>query len=111
MLIEFECKKCRGVYEELVKYDPKGKYKGVKCPYCSSVKKIRLISQFQHNFTKPEGTKKYNASHELRYKYALEKPGGAIEQRMNAERLSHMGKEPYLPIDDISSGKYFGKVK
>lgn len=111
MLVEFECKKCGEVYEELVKYDPEGKYKGVKCPSCSSPKKTRLISQCKCNFTDPVGTDLYESSHDYRAKHAIHKPGGAADQRKNAEKLSHMGSAPYNDIDDISSGKHFGEVK
>ena len=111
MIYEFECKKCGEVYEEFVKaIDPTGKYKNVKCPKCSSTRKIKLISAVKHNFVNPEGTGKMN-THEYRAKHAIEKPGGAKDQRKYAEEHSHMGSSPYPRIDDIGSGKYFGEVK
>lgn len=109
-LYEFECSDCGSEYEELVKHDKSGKYRSVKCPECGSSKKKKLVSLINHNFTNPEGTDKMN-THEYRYHHAVDKPGGAREQRQMAEELSHMGSDPYPEIDDISGGKHFGPVK
>lgn len=91
-------------------YDESGKYEDAICPKCGSSKKNKLISRINHNFTNPEGTDKMN-THEYRYHHAVEKPGGAREQRQTAEELSHMGSDPYPDIDDISGGQHFGPVK
>ncbi len=110
-LVEFECQDCGEKYEELVKkIDDTGEYRYIVCPGCLSKKKVKLISTVNHNFVNPEGTSKMN-SHEYAYNHALDKSGGARDQRKMAEELSHMGKNPYPEIDDISSGKHFGEVK
>lgn len=111
MLYEFKCKKCGKLYEELSDYDSTGKYPKVSCPECNSKSKIKLVSACSMTFTNPEGTKKYAASHDLRYHHALDKAGGVRDQRKMAEKLSHVGPAPYNNIDDISSGKHFGEVK
>jgi putative FmdB family regulatory protein len=107
---EFECNKCSIKYDELVLYDESGKYPTVKCPECGSSSKTKLISAVRHTFTNPEGTDKMN-THDYRYRHAIEKPGGAVDQRKMAEKLSHVGSSPYSKIDDISGGKHFGPVK
>ena len=50
-------------------------------------------------------------THDYRAHHAIEKPGGASDQRKNAEENSHMGSDPYPKIDDVSGGKHFGPVK
>ena len=85
--------------------------KKAKCAECGSKSKVQVISTPNFNFTHPEGTKKYNSSHDLRYHHALEKPGGAKDQREFSEQFSHMGSNPYNTIDDISEGNNFGEVK
>ena len=42
---DFECKKCKETYNEIVPYDETGKYKGVKCPHCGSKSKIKLKNE------------------------------------------------------------------
>lgn len=111
MIYEFECSDCGGQYEEFVpKFDETGMYNDVVCPHCQSGHKTKLISAVKHNFVNPEGTDKMN-THEFRARHAIDKPGGAKDQRAMAEQASHMGSNPYKNIDDISSGKYFGDVK
>ena len=110
-MYEFKCKKCDNDYEELAAYDETGKYSKVCCPECNSKAKILKVSACTMTFTNPEGTKKYAASHDLRYHHQMEKDGGVRDQRKMAEELSHVGPTPYNNIDDISSGKHFGEVK
>jgi DNA-directed RNA polymerase subunit RPC12/RpoP len=95
-IYEFECKKCKHKYDELVSYDPTGKYSGVRCPECKSKSKIKLMpSSFQFNFTNPEGTDRWNngsTGHDYRFKTNLPK---VLKERKNAELASHMGSDPY----------------
>lgn len=109
-MYEFKCKKCGTEYEELADYDETGKYPKIRCPDCKSKAKTKLVSSCTMTFTNPVGTKKYAASHDLRYNHELDRAGGVREQRKMAEELSHVGPTPYNDIDDISSGKHFGKV-
>ena len=46
-------------------------------------------------FSDPEGTKRWNGSHDYRYKHNYEKAGGVKDQREAAEKASHMGPTPY----------------
>jgi putative FmdB family regulatory protein len=110
-LYEFECKKCKHKYEELAKFDPEGKYKGVACPECNSKSKKRLHSACTCTFTNPVGTDKYENSHDYRYHHNLNKSGGVKQTRKLVEQASHVGPTPYPDIDDVSSGKHFGEVK
>ena len=111
-LYDFSCSDCGKIYEEFASFDETGVYEAVKCPACGSNHKTKVFSGcVAFAFTNPVGTKKYNASHELRYRNAIEKKGGVRDQRAMAEKLSHMGSAPYNDIDDVSSGKYFGEVK
>ena len=109
--LDFECKKCKQVYEELVVIDPTNKYKNVKCPNCKSKSKIKLLCAPSFNFTNPVGTDRWcseDTGHDYRYNYSQK---DAKQKRAAAAKKSHMGANPYNEIDDISSGKYFGEVK
>jgi putative FmdB family regulatory protein len=108
---EFECKRCGVKYEEIASYDETGKYPGIKCPFCNSKSKKKLVSVCHCTFTNPVGTDLYESSHDYRYHHQINKSGGVREQRAVAEADSHVGPTPYNPIDDISGGKHFGKVK
>lgn len=108
-LIEFQCKKCVKVYEELVKYEENGVYSEVICPFCGSSKKDRLVSQCAFNFTDPIGTDRWNSDssgHDYRYKTKLPQ---AIQERENVQKK--FDPVPYRDVDtgDIESGNYFGK--
>jgi putative FmdB family regulatory protein len=110
-LYDFKCLRCETVYEERVEYDETGKYKKVKCPECNSTRKEKLISAPAFNFTNPEGTDRWNSAdkgHDYRFKH---KQPSVKKEREQAEAFSHMGSNPYPHIDDVSSGKHFGKVK
>lgn len=91
-MYEFRCKKCDHKYEEITPYDETEKYKGVKCPECGSKKKEKLISCANFKFAQPEGTDRWNNSHDFRFKTNLPK---VLEERKRAEMLSHMGGDPY----------------
>jgi len=108
---EFECKKCGEKYEELTTFDESGKYPGIKCPACNSKSKRKLISACHCVFSNPVGTDLYENSHDYRFHHEQDKKGGVRDQRAAAEAASHVGPSPYNEIDDISSGKHFGKVK
>ena len=105
---DFKCKKCELVYTELVSFDKTGKYKKVKCPACQSSSKTHLMSAPGSSFAQPVGTDLWNRSHGYRYGHTVE---GAKAERKIAESKSHVGKNPYRNIDDISSGKNFGPVQ
>jgi putative FmdB family regulatory protein len=108
---EFECKKCGAYYEELTSFDETGKYKGVKCPACNSSRKTKLVSMGNFNFSNPVGTDRWTSDgqgHDYRFRYVQPK---LKKDRETAEKLSHVGKNPYRNIDDISHGKHFGDVK
>ena len=107
---DFQCRDCGIEYEHLARYDETGVYSGVVCPECGSENKDKLMSSFSFTFTDKAagGTKLFAASHDRRFFHKLEKDR---KDREEAERKSHMGSAPYNPIDDISSGEYFGPAK
>ena len=112
-IYEFQCKnkKCGRGYEEEASYDESGKYPTVKCPFCKSKLKEKIISSFNFQFAQPEGTGRWNSDstgHDYRFKHNLPK---VMNERMNAELASRSGATPYNPIDDISHGDAFGDVK
>jgi len=97
-MYEFECKKCETVYSKIISFsnlDDKKAMRKVKCPKCKSSSKTKLISMPNFSFAQPEGTDRYNNSHDYRFYHSHEKPGGVREQRKTAEALSHMGSNPY----------------
>lgn len=107
-----ECKKCGHQYDIFSLMCEKDEnVKKAKCPECGSKSKTQLIGNCNFMFSNPEGSDRYNNSHDYRYKYSLDKPGGVRDQRKVAEEQSHMGASPYNNIDDISSGEHFGEVK
>lgn len=110
---EFRCQDCGKVFDEFASFDPEGKYPTVKCPNCDSDNKKRLMSACSFNFTNPEGTDRWNSEtsgHDYRWNH---KQPEIEKERKLAEQVSHMGAtdDIYRPIDDISSGEYFGEVK
>ena len=108
-IYSFRCEECNAEYEELVRYDETDEYADALCPECGSAKKEKLVTtQFAFSFKNPEGTDRYNNSHDYRYKH---KAPGVAAEREAAEKASHMGTNPYNPIDDVSSGNYFGEVQ
>lgn len=112
-MYKFQCKnkKCGHIYSDLVNMDHTGKYSGVKCPKCNSKKKAMMVSVGNFIFAEPEGTSRYISEatgHDYRYKH---KQKSVRKEREEATKRSHMGDNPYNPIDDVSSGKYFGEVK
>jgi len=102
-LIDFECKSCKKIYEELVPYDETGKYKKVKCPNCNSSKKNKLMSGFAFNFSNPTDTDRWNSDssgHDYRFHHNLPK---VIDERRRAEEASHVGSNPYNQINDLDN--------
>jgi putative FmdB family regulatory protein len=108
---DFSCLECGEEYEELTKHDETGEYEDVKCPHCASVEKRKLVSGCKINFKNPVGTDLWNKSHDYRFHYNHERPGGVKDQRKYAEENSHVGPTPYNDIDDISGGNHFGDVE
>lgn len=97
---EFSCKKCLKIFDEIVTYDATGKYAKLKCPYCGSKKKDKLISMYSFQFTNPEGSDRWNSEatgHDYRFKHNIPK---VKKEREMAEALSHM-PNPYKEIDDL----------
>ena len=109
---DFHCRECDTDFDEITPFDETGVYPGIQCPKCGSDNKEKVFSAEGVTFTfsgaAAQGTKWYNASHDRRFYHKLEQDRKAREE---AEKKSHMGAAPYNPIDDISSGKYFGEVK
>ncbi len=90
-------------------YDPSGKYKNVVCPICSSVKKEKLPTACNFNFSNPVGTDRFTSDstgHDYRCKTKWEKDKANREM---VEKKSHMGgtKEIYKDIDDFKDDKNF----
>ena len=111
ILYEFECKKCKTVYEEFAPFDETSKYPGVVCPECKSTRKIRVFGATAFAFANPVGTDRWNSQsqgHDYRFKHNIP---NVKAQRENAMNKSHMGSDPYPVVDDVNSGKYFGDVK
>lgn len=109
---DFECKKCKTVYEEYCVSTEPVAYKGIKCPNCKSKSKTKLISSgIGFSFSNPVGTDRWNneaTGHDYRFRHNLP---NVLKQREAAERNSKVGPTPYRKIDDISSGNNFGEVK
>jgi putative FmdB family regulatory protein len=107
---QFECKKCKAIYEELCSYDSTGKYPQVKCPKCKSKTKKKLMSSCNYQFTNPEGTDRWNnesSGHDYRFHHNLPK---VLSERQRAEEA---GKDPnpYNNINDIVKDDSWGDVK
>lgn len=108
---EFECKKCKKVYEEITSYDETDKYKGVQCPDCGSKSKRRLMSVCSFQFAQPEGTDRWNSEsggHDYRFHHNLPK---VLKERQSAEEASKSGETPYNPINDLDNDNNWGEVK
>ena len=103
----FECKNCNKIYETLASFDATGKYAGVSCPHCNSKKKKKLLNDANIKFAQPKDTSKFD-NFNYRAGYNLEQ---AQNLRRDAQTASHMGTDPYMPIDDINKGRHFGEVK
>lgn len=108
---DFECKKCKQIYEEMVSFDETGKYKTVKCPECGSKSKNKLMSAFGFAFGQPQGTGKWlngATGHDYRFQHNLPK---VRKERKDAEAASHVGPTPYKHIDDLNNDAVWGEVK
>lgn len=103
----FECKNCNKIYESLACFDETGKYASVSCPSCNSKKKKKLLNDANIKFAQPKDTSKFD-NFNYRAGYNLEQ---AQNLRRDAQSASHMGTDPYMPIDDITNGRHFGEVK
>lgn len=107
---DFECKKCKKVYEEFTPYDETNKYKGVQCPDCGSKRKEKLVSACNFMFSNPQGTDRWNSDscgHDYRFHHNLPK---VIAERQAAEE--HGGSaEPYNQINDLENNDAWGEVK
>lgn len=96
---EFECKKCKVVYDALSNFDKTGKYKNVICPECGSKSKKKMMSSPNFAFSNPEGTDRWNntsTGHDYRFKHKIHK---VKQERKIAEAVSHMGTDPYGSAD------------
>lgn len=92
-LFEFQCKKCQKEYDEFARHDTTGEYPGVKCPFCASEEKLKLISNFSFSFKNPqESSKWYSESqgHDYRYKSKLPE---VLKQREQTEKQENPYKE------------------
>lgn len=108
---EFICNDCQNRWNEMMPMSQFGKYEKIKCPKCESFNKDKVVSLCAPPvFSNPVGTQKFN-DHDYRYHWNHDRPGGVRDQRKAAEAASHVGADPYTPIDDITSGEHFGEVK
>lgn len=112
---EFECGKCQTVYDiwSLMAEKETSVKKG-KCPKCKSKKKREILGCPAMAFGNPVGTDRWNSEssgHDYRFKHEMEKPGGTIDQRKNAQEKSHVGPTPYKQINDLNTDKNWGEVK
>ena len=108
---DFECNKCKKVYEKFVVYDETGKYKDLKCPFCKSKSKKKLLSPCNFSFANPEGTDRWNSEsngHDYRFQHNLPK---VLNERQKAEEASHVGANPYNEINDLDHDQSLGEVK
>src|SRR4051812_9796960 len=101
---EFECKKCKVVYEELVPMDKTNKHPGVKCPACGSKSKTKLMSAFGFTFANPVGTDKYNNSHDIRFHHKLP---SVLAERQAAEEAAAQ-QNPYDNLNDLNTDAAWG---
>lgn len=98
-IYEFECKKCKIIYETMAEYDETEKYKKVSCPKCKSKSKTKLLSSCGFNFTNPVGTDRWvsdSTGHDYRYNYNLP---NVHKQREFAQQNSHVGPNPYAGLN------------
>lgn len=103
-MYEFRCKKCQKVYSEIMSFgdlDDKKVMRKIKCPECKSSSKEKLLSLANFKFAEPEGTDRFNNSHDYRFWHNYDKKDGLRDQRAQAEAVSHMGSDPY---GDTSAG-------
>lgn len=116
-IYNFSCNSCQKEFECLTKYDETGVYSSVKCEFCGSQEKTKLVTACNYNFKEVFGTDKwcddYNG-HQYRYDYNKEY---VVKQREFAEKNSHVGPKPYNTINDLadnglrSTPDLFGDVK
>jgi putative FmdB family regulatory protein len=110
-MFDFECKKCNQVYEDLVNHS--NPEKKIKCPFCSSKSKTKLVSKPNFNFSNPVGTDRWNSeSNGHQYRFDHNRPN-VKKQREHAEQKSHMGNtfDFYKKHDDLNKDENWGPAK
>jgi putative FmdB family regulatory protein len=99
-IYEFACKKCNHHYDVTsLMSEKESTVKKAKCEKCGSKAKKEIMHASNFNFTNPIGTDRWNSEsggHGYRFHHNLPK---VIEERKNAELLSHMGADPYGQAD------------
>ena len=112
---EFKCDDCEEIFDIWSSIAEKeNNVKMSMCPKCNSKEINEVFGCPSICFTNPVGTDRWHSDlkgHDYRHKYNMDRKGGIRDQRKNAEEKSHIGKNPYNKIDDVSSGKHFGEVK
>jgi putative FmdB family regulatory protein len=107
---DFECKKCKSVYDEMTPFDKTGKYSKVVCPECGSKSKTKLMTTCGYAFANPVGTDRYNSEsggHQFRFQHKLP---SVIAERQAAEMAGGTA-QPYNPINDLESDASWGEAK
>jgi putative FmdB family regulatory protein len=100
----FRCKSCDKVFDEICQH---ADIEGVRCECCAGGELERLMTAPRAViFMQPRGT-----SREDNFDYVVQwNHDKAVKERKRAEEREGFSN-PYNPIDDISSGEYFGEVK
>ena len=111
-LYNFKCKKCDGVWNELVSFKEADNTKNLKCPSCGSKKKEKLLSAPNIKFANPRESSKWD-NFGYRAGYTMDE---AKDCRRNAEGKSHVGPNPYENYEaqvaaDINNDDNWGEVK
>lgn len=106
-IYSFKCKKCQKTYDDLLDFDPTGRYKDAKCEHCGSKKKEKLSHNCAIAFANPQDSSKWE-SFSYRAGKTME---DAKDLRRRAEAQSHMGDQPYYKIDDSKNDNAFDVSK
>lgn len=98
-IYDFECESCNEEFEHLsfkyIKEDEK-----VECPKCHELTSKRIINcTAALTFSNPVGTDKWNNSHDYRFHYNLNRPGGPKDQRRKNEERFGKAYENVKSID------------
>lgn len=94
-LYEFKCNECSHKFDDLVPMSKCEECPDTECPECHSKNWTKLVSCANFAFSNPVGTDRWNNSstgHDYRFKHNI--PNVKKEREM-AEKLSHMGANPY----------------
>ena len=106
-IYSFKCKKCQNTYDDLLDFDPTGKYSTAKCEHCGSKKKEKLSHNCTVTFANPKDSSKWES-----FSYRAGKTmDDAKELRRKAEAQSHVGDQPYHKIDDSKNDNAFDGSK